>query len=429
MPSSRSTCVMSQQSTRLARCTLALLSLASQSRTASIDAATTTARNHGVDPTTLGEVTTSRVKLSIDNNGVDCIGYMVTGAGSADYNGCYVLHNDTTQVTFVKDASHAMYAWDGVWHMGLQGKVMGYEATSASPWPPASTGGCNAIWELGAAADPCPAVAASNLPPLPPPPPPPPPPPVPPSPPPPPMRLVFEDTFDGPSLNTSTWNVLEQVHRGGVYTADNVYVANGNLVMRTVARNMTLPEGKFYVASGAVNTSDLFEQKYGRWEASVKLPAVSKSPGYTLHSSIWLFDTQRNPQRTGCPQEIDVIEQYTSGPGPASRVAANLHPFNGSSHGGHDTCEKIPLLPHGGPTEVTGDWTTQWTTFTVDWTPTWISMRVNGTLYAHFDQHDWFTDPLFVAMTACVMDDVPLLPTDQFPLYYYVDWLRVYQWV
>lgn len=101
-----------------------------------------------------------------------------------------------------------------------------------------------------------------------------------------------------------------QVHRGGVYTKDNVQVANGTLQLRTIAQNITVPGGTtFYVSSGAVNTSGLFEQHTGRWEVSVKLPLVQNSPGYTLHSSIWLYENEREAGRIGCRQEIDVVEQ------------------------------------------------------------------------------------------------------------------------
>jgi beta-glucanase (GH16 family) len=242
------------------------------------------------------------------------------------------------------------------------------------------------------------------------------------------MRLLWEDNFEGTELNTSRWNVLEQLHRGGVYTRDNVVVANGVLSMRTIAQNITLPQGEFYVSSGAVNTSGLFEMRTGRWEASVKLPKVSESAGYTLHSSIWLFDTGTNPNRTGCAQEIDVVEQYSIGTPFGSRAAANLHPFNGSlpSRGGTG-CTHIPVdMPVGG-TAAIGDWTSNWTTFTVDWADDWIAMRVNGKLYAHFEtDKTWYTDPLFLALTACVMDRVPPNQDDTFPLYYLVDWVRVY---
>lgn len=166
----------------------------------------------------------------------------------------------------------------------------------------------------------------------------------------PPMKLVWQDDFDGTELNASRWNVLEQVHRGGVYTKENVRVRDGNLVLQTIAQNMTIQQGgaptQFFVSSGAVNTSGLAEQVHGRWEARVKLPMVYKSPGYVLHSSIWLFSNEaaNDGKHSGCAQEIDVVEQYTASDGPISSAVANLHPFSGTRHGNGSRCKKVHWL-------------------------------------------------------------------------------------
>lgn len=50
--------------------------------------------------------------------------------------------------------------------------------------------------------------------------------------------LQFDDSFSGPDLNLSNWNVAENVTRTSeweMYTAANVYVEDGNLVIRTQA--------------------------------------------------------------------------------------------------------------------------------------------------------------------------------------------------
>ena len=40
-----------------------------------------------------------------------------------------------------------------------------------------------------------------------------------------------------------------------------------------------------------------------------------------------------------------------------------------------------------------------------------------------------FTDPLFFALTACVMRRVPVIPkTDALPLRYLADYVKVYEW-
>lgn len=249
------------------------------------------------------------------------------------------------------------------------------------------------------------------------------------------MRLLWEENFDGPELNASRWNILEQIHRGGVYTKENVLLREGVLVLRTIAQNMTIEQGgkeeQFYVSSGAVNTSGLDERFRGRWEVVAKLPLVGLSLGYTLHSSIWLFSNTRDPQRSGCSQEIDVIEQYMTewsagNADPYSRVAANLHPFSGNRSTG---CVKLPNREGTG--EDHDDFSTGWTTFTVDWTDSWISMRANGTVYGFYNDTsaiEAFTDPLFLALTACVMNRVPVNGSDAFPREYQVDRVAVYEW-
>lgn len=250
------------------------------------------------------------------------------------------------------------------------------------------------------------------------------------------MRLVFEDEFDGP-LNSSRWNVLEQVHRGGVYTRGNVQVQDGVLVLKTVAQNMTIDQGgvptRFYVSSGAVNSSGLFERRLGRWEVRAKLPLVSASPGFTLHSSIWLFADEHRPGRSGCPQEIDVVEQYEAGPGSvASRASGNLHPFAGADHNGTGGCSRVDY--ERSDSNAVGDWTSHWTTFAVDWTENWIALRVNGVTYANWHGPGTaaalaaFTEPLFLALTACVMDRVPIIALDALPLHYFIDSVRYYEW-
>jgi beta-glucanase (GH16 family) len=250
---------------------------------------------------------------------------------------------------------------------------------------------------------------------------------------------VWEDHFDGDTLNSSRWNVLEQVHRGGVYTKNNVRVENGHLVMETRAQNLTIKQGAkevpFFVTSGAVNTSGLFEQKHGRWEASVKLPMVYQSLGYTLHTSIWLFENEKAAGVSGCNHEIDVVEQYTASAGPVSSAVGNLHPFNGT-RAGSGGCRKVPYpRPLSGSTAL-GDWTTNFTNFRVDWTESWIVMYVNGEVYANYGLAEGdaaavarFTDPLFLALTACVMERVPPIAQDVLPQQYLVDYVKVYEWL
>eukprot|EP00051_Salpingoeca_urceolata_P002514 m.50942 g.50942 ORF g.50942 m.50942 type:complete len:247 (-) comp12186_c0_seq1:88-828(-) len=245
------------------------------------------------------------------------------------------------------------------------------------------------------------------------------------------MRLVVEDDFSAPTLNRSLWNVLEQVHRGGVYTADNVRVDNGVLVLETRAQNLSVDGTPYYVTSGAVNTSGHFHQRGGRFSARVRLPNVNESPGYTLHSSIWLFSNQRDRNNSGCPQEIDVVEQYAgcSPPCITSKAAGNLHTFAGGRGTSSPQCTRFASA---GQYWRLDDFTSQWREFVVDWIPnTRLVMRIdnvtvsdytNTTLLAHM------TDPLFYALTSCVMERVPPVVTDKLPQQYLIDWVKIWAW-
>ena len=58
-------------------------------------------------------------------------------------------------------------------------------------------------------------------------------------------------------------------------------------------------------------------------------------------------------------------------------------------------------------------------------------MYVDGKVYANYDKQSAavgaFTDPLFLALTACVMGRVPVRPGDVFPLEYLIDYVKVYK--
>ena len=53
-----------------------------------------------------------------------------------------------------------------------------------------------------------------------------------------------------------------------MYTPNNVFVKDGVLMLRSQAEELTVGGELFHVTSGAVNTSDKFEQRYGIFEIS-----------------------------------------------------------------------------------------------------------------------------------------------------------------
>ena len=77
---------------------------------------------------------------------------------------------------------------------------------------------------------------------------------------------TMRDDFNGNTLNTSVWTALDQIHRGGLYHPSNVAVHDGKLWMKTAPKNRTESGQLWFMSSGAVNSSNRFQQRYGVFE-------------------------------------------------------------------------------------------------------------------------------------------------------------------
>ncbi|MEM9295252.1 MAG: family 16 glycosylhydrolase [Planctomycetota bacterium] len=119
-------------------------------------------------------------------------------------------------------------------------------------------------------------------------------------------ELVFNDEFDGASIDTSKWLVLDRRdsfnNEKQYYHPDQVTVSNGNLVLTAID---TPRQGKAY-QSGLIDSHE--QWSYGRFEASINLPT---SQG--MWPAFWLLpDTAEVPWPSG--GEIDIMENRGSHP-------------------------------------------------------------------------------------------------------------------
>jgi beta-glucanase (GH16 family) len=124
-----------------------------------------------------------------------------------------------------------------------------------------------------------------------------------------PWLLVFEDDFDAPALNASAWRVADNKTHGDrepqLYTADNVYVEAGNLVVRTQVRDAPYgPNKTYHFTSGWVDTAGLVEVAYGRLEARIKAPKELAN----LWPTFWLIN-DLFPWCWPWGGEIDILER------------------------------------------------------------------------------------------------------------------------
>jgi beta-glucanase (GH16 family) len=131
-------------------------------------------------------------------------------------------------------------------------------------------------------------------------------------------KLVFEDNFDGTSLDRSKWISqipFSRTHKGDAYDRDeNVTVSDGVLTITAKAENYG---GKSFT-SGAISTGySKFRFKYGYAEARMRMPGARGS-----WSNFWMLSD-------GWPPEIDIAEyplDKVSGDGNQRyRYITNIH--------------------------------------------------------------------------------------------------------
>src|ERR1041384_6063595 len=122
-------------------------------------------------------------------------------------------------------------------------------------------------------------------------------------------QLVWEDQFDGSSVDQRKWNFengnLHVNNEKQYYQASNASVTGGNLVI--TARKQSV-EGQPYT-SARLNTSGKFSIKYGRIEARIRM-----SSGQGLWPAFWMLGANIGQPGVGWPKcgEIDIMEQVNT---------------------------------------------------------------------------------------------------------------------
>lgn len=148
-------------------------------------------------------------------------------------------------------------------------------------------------------------------------------------------RLVWQELFDGESLDPQRWNIEVNGAGGGnnelqFYTdrEDNVTLGDdgdGNRCLILTARREAYQGRSF--TSGRVNSQKLTAFTHGKIEASIKLPVTANG----LWPAFWMMGNDY--QEVGWPRcgEIDILEM-----GNATGISAGTTDryFNGAAHWG-----------------------------------------------------------------------------------------------
>ncbi|MCG8409790.1 MAG: family 16 glycosylhydrolase [Bacteroidales bacterium] len=125
-------------------------------------------------------------------------------------------------------------------------------------------------------------------------------------------KLSFEDNFDNNKLDQNKWTtgyywgkeLLKDhyvlLNEKQFFTDKNIKIENNNLVINTTTENVTgkvwdhklgFYEREFDYTSGLINTGNSFRQKFGLFQAKIKV-----NHSYPIHHAFWLLGEKITPE-------------------------------------------------------------------------------------------------------------------------------------
>ena len=233
-------------------------------------------------------------------------------------------------------------------------------------------------------------------------------------------QLLWNDEFDGKSIDLTNWTY--DLGGGGwgngemqVYTdtPENARVERGLLIIE--GRKETNESGGSQFTSARLKTQGLQTFQYGRIEARIKVPA-----GKGLWPAFWMLG--ENFPVVGWPDcgEIDIMEYVGREPdliigtmhGPGYSGALGLSKWNRQSYNIADDFH----------------------TYAIEWDADQISWFYDGEKYSTYTRDDvgerqWVFDrPFFIILNLAIGGTLGGLvtPETQFPAQYLVDYVRVF---
>ncbi len=234
--------------------------------------------------------------------------------------------------------------------------------------------------------------------------------------------LVWQDEFNGTSVDPAKWNVVigdgcPSLCGWGnnelqTYQAANVVVSGGTL--KITARKETVG-GRNYT-SGRLNTKDLYSSGYGRYEARMKLPNAKG-----MWPAFWML-SQTEPYGTWPKSgEIDVMEFV-----PVTSTKQTLGYIHyGDFWPNNKSTGKIYTMPI--------DLSTDFHVWAVEWEANVIRWYIDGVLFSTKTNTDispsaWpFDHPFYMLLNMAVGGNLGGAVTDaMLPATMEVDYVRVY---
>jgi beta-glucanase (GH16 family) len=225
--------------------------------------------------------------------------------------------------------------------------------------------------------------------------------------------LIWSDEFDGSALDASKWyNDIGGWGWGNnelqYYTAgDNLTVSGGTLVIE--ARDEQY--GGNSHTSGKIISKDLFEVKYGKIEARIKVPM-----GQGIWPAFWMLGANISEVSWPYCGEIDVMEHINN----EMAIHGTAHwDYNGHTFNGNSTATDP----------------TSYQVYSVEWDQNEIRWFLNGNQYHslsianNVQSTGEFHLPFYLILNLAVGGNWPGYPdaTTTFPVQLEVDYVRVYK--
>lgn len=243
-------------------------------------------------------------------------------------------------------------------------------------------------------------------------------------------RLTWADEFNlplGSPVDRGKWNVETGGWGNGnselqYYTDSTLNAVHDGRNLAITALEQRLPGlrcwyGPCRYTSARLNTRGKLEQRYGRFEARIKLPR-----GQGLWPAFWLLGNNIGTVSWPLCGEIDVMENI-------GREPRTVH---GTIHGpGYSGGAGI-----GKPYTLPTDFADAFHVFALEWEPEELRWYVDGVLYQTRTPADlpegarWVFDrPFFLILNLAVGGAWPGMPdaTTRFPQRMLVDYVRVYE--
>jgi beta-glucanase (GH16 family) len=243
-------------------------------------------------------------------------------------------------------------------------------------------------------------------------------------------KLVWSDEFDGPADTAPDplkWGY--DIGGGGwgnnelqTYTSrtqNSFHDGEGRLIIKAIRETLTGPDGiPRNFTSARLLTKGKFQQRYGRFEARIKVPF-----GQGIWPAFWMLGNDIDSVGWPSCGEIDVMEHVGREP------TVNHGSLHGPGYSGGNSLSGRYTLPDQ------QRFADDFHVFAMEWEPGTIRFYVDDLLYATRTTSDvpasgrWvFDHPFFMIMNIAVGGNFPGNPDDTtvFPQTMIVDYVRVY---